>query len=107
MNHTLILSVVTFIYFIAFVLYLLRIILLREGPGIFASVLISLGFVAQTLALVLRWKESYLLKIGHIPLTNFYESLIFFSWMIIVIYLIVERRIGNRASGVFTVPLAF
>jgi len=107
MNHTLILSVVTFIYFISFVLYLLRIILKREWPGRAASLLTSLGFVAQTLALVLRWRESYLLKIGHIPLTNFYESLIFFSWMIIMIYLIVERRIGSRASGVFTVPLAF
>ena len=107
MNHMPILPVVTFIYFISFILYLLRIILKREWPGRAASLLTSLGFAAQTLALILRWRESYLLNMGHIPLTNFYESLIFFSWMIIMIYLIVERRIGNRGSGVFTLPLAF
>jgi ABC-type transport system involved in cytochrome c biogenesis permease subunit len=107
MNHALILSVVTFIYFISFILYLLRIILKGEWPGRMASLLTSLGFAAQTLALALRWRESYLLKIGHMPLTNFYESLIFFSWMIILIYLIIEGCIGSRASGVFTVPLAF
>jgi len=102
-----ILSVVTFIYFISFILYLLRIILRSESPAKFASLLTLLGFIMQTLALVLRWRESYLLIMEHMLLTNFYESLIFFAWMIILIYLLIEWLIGSRASGVFTVPLAF
>lgn len=107
MNHMMILSVVTFIYFLSFVFYLLRLIFGKDFWGSVASVVTLFGFAAQTLALILRWKSSYALGIGHIPLTSFYESLIFFSWMIIMIYLLTERRIQNKAAGVFIVPIAF
>jgi cytochrome c-type biogenesis protein CcsB len=47
------------------------------------------------------------LGIGHAPLSNLYESLIFFAWTIILIYLIVEWRTKTRIFGVFVTPLAF
>ncbi len=55
----------------------------------------------------MRWVESYRLGIGHAPLSNMYESLVFFSWTIVVIYLIVERRYGSRIIGAFATPIAF
>jgi len=107
MSHTMIFSWVTFIYFASFVLYLFRMILKKEFWGGAAALFAKLGLAAQTLALVLRWKASYDLRIGHVPLTNLYESLLFFAWAIIMIYLVIEWRIKSRALGVFVVPMAF
>jgi cytochrome c-type biogenesis protein CcsB len=45
--------------------------------------------------------------IGHAPLSNLYESLVFFSWTILIIYLFVERKYKNRTIGAFVTPLAF
>ena len=36
----------------------------------------------HTAAIGLRWVESYQMGIGHAPLSNLYESLIFFGWAI-------------------------
>ena len=59
------------------------------------------------LALLLRWKNSYDLGIGHAPLANFYESLIFFAWAILLLYLIIEWRTRSRSLGAFVIPVAF
>ncbi|MGB5218093.1 MAG: c-type cytochrome biogenesis protein CcsB [Smithella sp.] len=107
MSHTLILSYVTFIYFTAFVFYLFRMILQKEFWGIAASVVAWAGIAAQTLAMILRWKDSYNLGFGHVPITNLYESLIFFAWSIMLLYLTIEWRIKNRMLGAFVVPVAF
>lgn len=107
MSHTMLLSYVTFIYFAAFVLYLFRMILQKEFWGIAASFVAWAGIAAQTLAMILRWKASYNLGFGHVPITNLYESLIFFAWSIMLLYLIIEWRIKNRMLGAFVVPVAF
>jgi len=36
-----------------------------------------------------------------------YESLVFFSWTIVVIYLVIERRYESRTIGAFATPIAF
>ncbi len=107
MNHTMILSYVTFIYFAAFVLYLFRIILKKEFLGYIATLMAGAGFLTHTLAMILRWRTSYDLGFGHAPVTNLYESLIFFAWSIMILYLAVEWRIKNRMLGAFIVPVAF
>jgi len=75
--------------------------------GRFATGAAIAGVAGNTAGIALRWVESYRLGIGHAPLSNLYESLIFFSWAIAVLYLIVEFRYKNRILGVFTTPLAF
>lgn len=107
MSHTMILSWVTFVYFASFVLYLFRLIIEKEFWGRAASFLSWAGIIAQTIGLLLRWKVSYDLGIGHVPLANLYESMIFFSWAIILIYLIIEWRTKSKSIGVFVVPIAF
>jgi len=107
MSHTLILSWVTFIYFGAFVLYLCRMILGGQSWGKLASLAAWTGFAAQTAAILWRWNVSYSLGIGHAPLSNLYESMIFFAWTIMLFHLFIEWRTGSRAFGVFVVPLAF
>ena len=107
MINTAILSWVTFIYFGAFVFYLFRMILGREFWGQLASWMTLIGFIAQSIALIIRWKISYDLGIGHAPMTNFYESMIFFAWTVVFLYLLMEHRLKNRSIGVFVMPAAF
>lgn len=107
MINTTILSWVTFVYFAAFVFYLLRMILDRKFWGKLATWTALAGLVAQSVALIIRWKTSYDLGMGHAPLSNFYESLIFFAWTIVLLYLLMEWRLKNRSIGVFVMPVAF
>ncbi|HVO67729.1 MAG TPA: c-type cytochrome biogenesis protein CcsB [Syntrophales bacterium] len=107
MINTVILSWVTFIYLAAFVLYLIRTIRGKEFWGSLASITLFIGLAAQTAALILRWIESYRMGIGHAPLSNFYESLIFFAWTVVLLYLVFEWRIKNKSLGAFVVPIAF
>jgi cytochrome c-type biogenesis protein CcsB len=41
-----------------------------------------------------------------VPLTNLYESLIFFVWCLILGYLIIEFKFKNRSFGAFVTPIA-
>jgi cytochrome c-type biogenesis protein CcsB len=107
MIDTVILSWVTFIYFAAFAFYLVRMVSGREFWGRIATITALAGLLAQTAALILRWVASYRMGIGHAPLTNLYESLIFFAWAIVALYLTIEWRTKNRSLGTFVVPVAF
>jgi cytochrome c-type biogenesis protein CcsB len=107
MINTVILSWVTFIYFTAFAFYLVRMVSGREIWGRLATVTALIGLFAQTVALILRWVTSYQMGIGHAPLSNLYESLIFFAWAIVALYLTIEWRTKNRSLGTFVVPVAF
>ncbi len=107
MINTVILSWVTFIYLAAFVFYFIRMIRGGDIWGRLASITAFVGLAAQTAALMLRWLESYRMGIGHAPLSNFYESLIFFAWTVVLLYLVFEWRIKNKSLGTFVVPIAF
>ena len=105
--NTMILSWVTFIYFASAVFYLLKIVTGKELWGPVASFISLVGLIVHTFALILRWFESYKMGIGHAPLSNLYESLIFFSWTIVLLYLVIEWKIKSRNLGAFVVPFAF
>jgi len=107
MLNTVILSYTTFVYFAAFVLYLLMMVMGKALLGRLATFVSMVGLIAHSLAIVLRWVESYRLEIGHAPFSNLYESLIFFAWTIALLYLIVEWRTKNKTAGAFVIPLAF
>ncbi|MBN1613295.1 MAG: c-type cytochrome biogenesis protein CcsB [Deltaproteobacteria bacterium] len=107
MSHTSILSWVTFVYFVSFLFYLLSMLRSEAFWGRIATGTALAGYVAHTLALIIRWIASYRLGIGHVPLANFYESLIFFAWAVVLLYLLIEWRTRNRSPGAFVVPCAF
>jgi cytochrome c-type biogenesis protein CcsB len=79
----------------------------KEFFGRLATVVTVAGLLGQSFAMVLRWIESYDLGIGHAPLSNLYESLIFFAWTAVFLYLLIEWRTKNRSLGAFATPLAF
>lgn len=103
---SIILSYITFLYFGAFLFYLLMMVMGKEIFGKIATVICVVGLAGETFALAWRWLESYRLGFGHAPFSNLYESLIFFSFTIILLYLIVEWRTKNRTLGTFVTPLA-
>ncbi len=107
MTSSSILSIVTFIYGLAAFLYLAAWVF-KKPPAGQTAVWVSLAGLAGNLAgIALRWRESYQMGIGHAPLSNLYESLIFFACVLTLIYLVIDRRTGSHVIGVFTAPLAF
>jgi ABC-type transport system involved in cytochrome c biogenesis permease subunit len=62
------------------------------------------GAVAQTAALILRWIAA---GWDHPPFTNLYESLVFFGWGIVVVYLVIEAAYRVKVAGALVVPIAF
>ena len=107
MNSSLTLSITTFIYGFSAFLYLVGFVFRRQTPGVLGTWVALLGLIGNTAGIVMRWVESYRMGIGHAPLSNLYESLVFFAWTITLLYLFIERRYGNRVIGAFTMPLAF
>ncbi|HKI49679.1 MAG TPA: c-type cytochrome biogenesis protein CcsB [Desulfobacteria bacterium] len=107
MDNSLILSYTTFIYFLAFMAYLLGMVMNRAFFSRVGTYLSLFGLAAQTVAIILRWVESYKMGIGHAPFSNLYESLIFFTWTLMLLYLILEWRTKNKTIGTFVTPLAF
>ena len=106
MSSSHILSIVTFIYGLAAFLYLFGWIFKKEAAGRIATAVAVLGFVGNTAGIILRWVESYQMGIGHAPLSNLYESLVFFAWCIVLLHLFVEWRYKSRVIGVIGTILA-
>ncbi len=100
------LSITTFIYLGAAALYLIHWVFRVEKVGLLASVVTLAGLVCQTVGIGLRWVESYQLGYGHAPLSNLYESLVFFAWVTVLVYLIIEYKTKKRVIGAFATPFA-
>ncbi|MCL2790442.1 MAG: c-type cytochrome biogenesis protein CcsB [Desulfobulbus sp.] len=88
-------------YLLAAAFYLGLFLFKTERIGLIGTLLTLAGICAQTAAIGLRWHESYQMGIGHVPLTNMYESLVFFSWCTACFYLALEYRFKTRVMGVF------
>jgi len=105
MDDTFIISIVTFIYFFAAFTYLISFVFKRGI--IVAPVLAASGLTVHTAAIIIRWIHSYQLGIGHAPLSNLYESFVFFSWSTIFVYLIMARRYKSSLIGALSSFFAF
>jgi cytochrome c-type biogenesis protein CcsB len=106
MNSSVLFGVALAAYLLAALLYIIRLAFKQETAGLIATWATIFGLVVQTAALGLRWKESYDLGFGHVPLSNMYESMVFFGWSIIVLYLIFEWKYKIKALGAVVLPLA-
>ena len=107
MESSLLFNIATLAYLVAMVLYISYLAFRKNAIGRTATAITLAGFVVQTVALLLRWRESYQMDIGRVPLSNLYESLVFFTWSTVLIYLIVEFKYKTKAFGAFVMPVAF
>ncbi len=106
MTSSLLFNVTTFAYLISMVLFFAFLASRSKAIGTGGSLAAYAGFIAQTIAIGLRWKESYDLGHGHAPLSNLYESVVFFSWTIILIFGILDMKYKYRIIGAFVIPFA-
>jgi len=104
---SIILSIITFIYGFSALLYISQWIFRTEKPGKLATWAAVIGGTGNLIGILLRWIESYQMGYGHAPLSNMYESLVFFSCAIAFLWLFVEYRYKNRMIGAFSMPIAF
>lgn len=107
MDSSQLLGITTFTYLLSTLLYAFLLVFKTPRLGPIATSFTVVAFLIQTAGIALRWVESYRMGIGHAPLTNMYESVVFFAWTIIALYLGVELLFKNRMIGAFAVPLAF
>jgi len=107
MISTKMISVVTFLYLLCTVFYFIYLAFRSERLGKIAGGASWITLLIHTAAISLRWVESYQLGIGHAPLSNMYESLVFFSWCIALLNLLWEWKLKSRFLGAFTMPFAF
>jgi len=91
-------------YILAAAFYLGLFLFKSKRMGLIGLLLAIGGLLVQTVAIGLRWHESYQMGVGHAPLTNMYESLIFFAWCTTLFYLGLEFRFKTRVMGAFVMP---
>ena len=107
MDSSKLLGITTFIYLFSSVLYLVMFIFRVKKIGLLATVVTLIGLLTHTAGIGMRWVESYQMGIGHAPLSNMYESLVFFAWAIVLMYLVIELIYKNKVIGAFAMPFAF
>ena len=95
------------IYLITFLGYLIFTTSQNKSLGVLSTYLLLGGLIIHSGGLVLRWIETHQTGYGYVPLSNMYESLIFFSWTIVLIYLIIEWKYQQKIIGLFVTPFAF
>lgn len=104
MDSSTLLGLTTLAYLFSAAFYIATLVFKNKAMGIAALVVTVAGILAHTGGIGMRWYESYEMNHGHAPLTNMYESLVFFSWCVMVIYVFMELKYKNNLLGAFVTP---
>ncbi len=107
MDSSFLFGIATLAYLLSSMFYIALLIFKARQLGIIATAVTLGGFLIQAIAFGLRWYESYQIGLGHAPLTNMYESLVFFALCTSCFYLLMEYKFKNRVIGAFVMPFAF
>jgi cytochrome c-type biogenesis protein CcsB len=115
-----------FTYVLAFSDYVVNLVSAKKIWRIIGPVAVGVGLAFQTGALIMRWiatgqaelsameaatgeklhgLEWAMTAFGHPPYTNFYESLTFLSWLVVLIYFVSERRWKFKTMGCVAVGI--
>jgi len=94
------------LYFFSMFSFIILLTAKNKKIGTIATCLAYAGLALHTIAIGLRWIESYNLGYGHAPLSNMYESIVFFSWTIVLIFLMIDIKYKYKVVGVFVMPFA-
>ena len=107
MTSSMLFNLTTLAYFVAMVLFIVYIAGRSQAVALIATIVCWLGFAANTGAITLRWMEIQAMGYDHAPLSNLYESVVFFGWSILLVYLLFDLKYRQRAVGAFVLPIAF
>lgn len=106
MTSSMLFNIATFSYLISMLAFFTFLAVKGKSVGLVGSLAAYFGFIVHSAAILLRWKESYDIGMGHAPLSNLYESVVFFAWTIILIFGIIDLKYKYRVVGAFVVPFA-
>lgn len=82
--------------------YLVYLATPRESVARLARLATGLGVLAHAGFFLTRWALC-----GYFPITNLFESLNFFSWTVVVSFMVLQLRFGAAVLGAIVVPIAF
>ena len=94
------------IYLISSLLYIVNLVHRQRQIARIAFWTAFAGLFCHSAALILRTIASFQMGIGQPPFTNLYSSMVFFSWSVVLIYLIFEKKYGYQALGAVVMPIA-
>lgn len=94
-------AVATAVYGLSLIFYLIFLVSGKRRIGRVATGITLTGLIIHAMGLAMRIGES-----RRMPLTNTYETLLLFSWLVIILYLILEKGYKLRAVGIFVIPIA-
>jgi len=106
MTSSLLFNVTTIAYLVSMLLFFAFLASRAKALGIAGISVAYFGLLAQVGAIGLRWKESYDMGVGHAPLSNLYESVVFFSCTIVLIFVLLDLKYKYRVIGAFVMPFA-
>jgi cytochrome c-type biogenesis protein CcsB len=95
-------SVTTLIYLVAAILYLVAMVGKRQQAGRIGRWMLLAGVILHTTCFGLRHSTS-----GGPPVTSLHESLAFFAWCLVLLFLLLDLRFHLSVMGAFAAPLAF
>ncbi len=95
------------VYLVATLFYIAHLVTKNRTLGLAGTFTALGGWLINTAAIAVRWVETHNAGYGYVPLSNMYESMVFFSWSIMLIYLLFEHFYGYRSIGAFVAPLGF
>ena len=98
--HHKILGIVTLLYLCLFFIHLIFFAFKKEKIVAIMWPLLYGTLGLHTVGLILRWLESYRHGMGHAPLSNFYESLVFYAWCVSLIVVFMKKRLNDPAITV-------
>ncbi|MCK9273564.1 MAG: c-type cytochrome biogenesis protein CcsB [Syntrophales bacterium] len=107
MNDTFLVSISTFFYFFGALVFFAAFVFQKRSMQNAAILFVVGGFSIETAAIIIRWAFSYQMGFGHAPLSNLYESLVFFSWSVVVILFATWKRHRNDIIGTLASFFAF
>jgi len=92
-----------FLLFFAMISYWISLSLPKNNIiFLISKLLVAASNVLFTLTLLVRWIGE-----GYFPLSNLYESLIFLSWGISLLHLLIEFKTKSRLIGSISTPILF
>ena len=86
-------------YAAAFVFFLYYLFSKREAQNRTGVIFAAVGWAFETAAVVLRAVQA-----GHVPIVGAYESLTTLTWVVVIVYLVLEWRTKIKAIGLYVMP---
>lgn len=93
--------ITTAVYLVATLLYSAYLFARKDKLLTIAQFAIGTGFVFHTATIAGRW-----LATGHTPVTSFHDSLTFFSWITVALFLLLLIKYKPKVLGAFVSPFA-